>query len=189
MCHARCCAALLPRLLMDDALRAALAPLPPLGAQDGKIKVWRVRSGQCLRKFDHAHGQGVTCVCVSRDGTQILSGSFDGTVRVHGLKSGKMLKEMRGHTSFVNHVAFTSDGSQVGLRGVCVESRACRTLLLCLLHLLLCWHPRYCCACVCSSGHARQNGGGLGAGLSHCVHVLAAAPAAQLAAMLWEQWG
>jgi hypothetical protein len=32
---------------------------------------------------------------------------------VHGLKSGKMLKEMRGHTSFVNHVAFTSDGSQV----------------------------------------------------------------------------
>jgi len=31
----------------------------------------------------------------------VLSGSYDGTVRVHGLKSGKMLKEFRGHTSYV----------------------------------------------------------------------------------------
>jgi WD40 repeat protein len=57
------------------------ALLRPAGSQDGKVKVWRVRSGLCLRKFDHAHAQGVTCISVSRDGTQILSGSFDGTVR------------------------------------------------------------------------------------------------------------
>jgi hypothetical protein len=44
---------------------------------------------------------------------QVLSGSFDGTVRVHGLKSGKMLKEMRGHTSFVNDAIWGADGSQV----------------------------------------------------------------------------
>jgi WD40 repeat protein len=96
--------------------------------------VWRVRSGQCLRKFDHAHSQGVTCVSVSRDGTQVLSGSFDGTVRVHGLKSGKMLKEMRGHTSFVNHVAFTSDGSQVGGPGhaaLCCRAAAMSALSAC----------------------------------------------------------
>lgn len=42
----------------------------------------------------------------------MLSGSFDGTVRVHGLKSGKMLKEMRGHSSFVNDAIFSADGSQ-----------------------------------------------------------------------------
>ena len=49
---------------------------------------------------------------------QVLSGSFDGTVRVHGLKSGKMLKEMRGHTSFVNDAIFSADGSQVGRRWI-----------------------------------------------------------------------
>lgn len=48
---------------------------------------------------------------------QVLSGSFDGSVRVHGLKSGKMLKEFRGHTSYVNDAVWGADGSQV--RVVC----------------------------------------------------------------------
>lgn len=33
--------------------------------------------------------------------------------RIHGLKSGKMLKELRGHSSFVNDVSFTADGHSV----------------------------------------------------------------------------
>ena len=33
--------------------------------------------------------------------------------RLHGLKSGKILKEFRGHTSFVNEVIFTQDGHNV----------------------------------------------------------------------------
>jgi WD40 repeat-containing protein SMU1 len=32
---------------------------------------------------------------------------------VHGLKSGKMLKEFRGHTSYVNDAIYSPDGSQV----------------------------------------------------------------------------
>ena len=33
--------------------------------------------------------------------------------RIHGLKSGKMIKEFRGHTSFVNAAIFTQDGHNV----------------------------------------------------------------------------
>lgn len=33
--------------------------------------------------------------------------------RIHGLKSGKMLKEFRGHTSYVNYAIFTNDGGRV----------------------------------------------------------------------------
>ena len=33
-----------------------------------------------------------------------------GLFRIHGLKSGKLLKEFRGHTSFVNDTMFTGDG-------------------------------------------------------------------------------
>ena len=41
--------------------------------------------------------------------------------RVHGIKSGKMLKEFRGHSSFVNAAVYSSDGTQVG-RGAAVEA-------------------------------------------------------------------
>ena len=32
---------------------------------------------------------------------------------MHGLKSGKTLKEFRGHTSFINDVIFTSDAHSI----------------------------------------------------------------------------
>ena len=35
---------------------------------------------------------------------------------VHGIKSGKMLKEFRGHGSFVNAAVYSADGAQVGGR-------------------------------------------------------------------------
>ncbi len=72
------------------------------GDQKGCIKVWRYRSGKCIREYKNAHENGVTTLRFSRDGGQILSGSFDGMVRCHGLKSGRVLKEFRGHTSYVN---------------------------------------------------------------------------------------
>lgn len=78
------------------------------------MQVWKIRTGQCLRKYERAHTQGVTSVSFSRDGTHVLSSSYDGLIRVHGIKSGKMLKELRGHTSYVNDAVYSPDGSQVG---------------------------------------------------------------------------
>lgn len=82
-------------------------------SQDGKIKVWRVDTGVCLRKFDRVHGNGVTSVKFSSDGSHVLSASFDGTTKIHGLKSGKTLKEMRGHTSFVNDARYFGESQKV----------------------------------------------------------------------------
>ncbi|KAI8804818.1 smu-1 suppressor of mec-8 and unc-52 [Cladochytrium replicatum] len=83
------------------------------GSQDGKIMVWKVQTGTCVRRFVTAHSQGVTSVSFSKDHSQVLSSSFDHTVRLHGLKSGKTIKEFRGHSSFVNRAEFSLDGARV----------------------------------------------------------------------------
>jgi WD40 repeat-containing protein SMU1 len=65
------------------------------GSQKGVIKVWKLSSGLCLRNFAQAHTQGITSVSFAKDATQVLSTSYDQTARIHGLKSGKTLKEFR----------------------------------------------------------------------------------------------
>jgi len=83
------------------------------GSQGGQIKVWKLSSGVCLRKFNQAHTQGITSIQFTKDGLQLLTTSFDGTARIHGLKSGKTLKEFRGHTSYVNGAIFTADNNNI----------------------------------------------------------------------------
>jgi WD40 repeat-containing protein SMU1 len=83
------------------------------GSQDGKLKVWKIQTGQCLRKFEKAHSKGVTSIQFSKDNSQLLTTSFDMTVRINGLKSGKTLKEFRGHTSFVNEAIFAADNHHI----------------------------------------------------------------------------
>jgi len=83
------------------------------GSQSGQIKVWKITTGQCLRNIERGHAEGVTSLNFNKDNSQVLSTSFDNHIRIHGLKSGKMLKEFRSHTSFVNHAVFTQDGHNI----------------------------------------------------------------------------
>ena len=61
---------------------------------------------RCARKFAKAHTSAVSAIAWSRDGSTLLSAGADGAVRTHGLKSGRQLQHFRGHSSFVNAVAF-----------------------------------------------------------------------------------
>ncbi|XP_065121383.1 WD40 repeat-containing protein SMU1-like [Paramisgurnus dabryanus] len=104
-------------MMMDEAVLCLAvsheSDMIASGAQDGKIQVWRIMNGQCLRRFERAHSKAVTCVCFNKDSSQLLSASFDQVIRLHGLKSGKTLKEFRGHTAHVNDVIFSHDGQHV----------------------------------------------------------------------------
>jgi WD40 repeat protein len=67
--------------------------------------------------FVKVHSEAVSSVMFSADGALVLSGSHDTTARIHGLKSGKTLKEFRGHTSFVNDAKFSADGDTLVTAG------------------------------------------------------------------------
>lgn len=67
----------------------------------------------CQRRFSPAHSQGVTCLSFNKDATLVLSGSYDKLVKIHNIKSGKIVKEFQGHTSFVNAVLYSQDNNSV----------------------------------------------------------------------------
>jgi WD40 repeat-containing protein SMU1 len=104
-------------MMHDSAVLAASisrdSELLVTGSADGVLKVWRLHTGECVRRFGAAHAASVTSCTFSRDGTHVLSASCDATARVHGLKSGKLLKELRGHTSFVNCATYTADEAAI----------------------------------------------------------------------------
>jgi len=86
-----------------------------------QVKVWKITTGQCLRRFEKAHSKGVTSIHFGKDNSHILTSSFDMTIRIHGFKSGKTLKEFRGHSSFVNEAIFSSD-NHYSIRYIAVSS-------------------------------------------------------------------
>ena len=60
------------------------------------------------------HTNAVYCVAFSPDGTQIVSGSLDKTIRVWNVETGAAVGEpLMGHTNRISSVAFSPDGTQI----------------------------------------------------------------------------
>ena len=60
------------------------------------------------------HIGAVLCIAFSPDGTRIVSGSGDNSVRVwDAFTSGAQLKVLSGHTHTVQSVAFSPDGRRI----------------------------------------------------------------------------
>ncbi|KAJ7190085.1 WD40 repeat-like protein [Mycena pura] len=67
-----------------------------------------------LQKAIQGHTDKVESVAFSPDGTKIVSGSLDGTVRIWDSHTGAALgAPLEGHTDFVRSVAFSPDGMQI----------------------------------------------------------------------------
>jgi WD40 repeat protein len=72
--------------------------------------VWDVSTGK-VQSVLEGHTDWVTSVAFSSDGTRIVSGSRDQSMRVWDLSTGKVQSVLEGHTRGVSSVAFSSDGT------------------------------------------------------------------------------
>ena len=101
-------------LMMQDSSILALAvsndgTMLASASSQGDVCVWKIADGRLLRKLERTHGgsgssQGcaVTCLQFSPDGSKVLTGGHDSTCREFGLLSSRMIKEFRGHKSYIN---------------------------------------------------------------------------------------
>ena len=66
----------------------------------------------CLLRL-HGHTSTVTSVSYSTDGTRIVSGSYDKTVRIWDAVTGQLYSTLEGHASTVNSVSYSTDGTRI----------------------------------------------------------------------------
>ena len=75
----------------------------------GLGKIWPLALQQLK-----GHDDCVQSVAFSPDGSRIVSGSYDKTIRVWDASTGiEMLPPLRGHDDYVRSVAFSPDGSKI----------------------------------------------------------------------------
>jgi WD40 repeat protein len=83
------------------------------GTASGVVEVWDAKNLSKISTLSGHHGQ-VTSIVFLSDGSQIISGSLDGTVRIRPVASSEMLlAPVPGHDGRVSQVIFSSDGSRL----------------------------------------------------------------------------
>ena len=76
-----------------------------LNAQD-------VSKFKCLKTLK-GHSYSVLSVAYSPDGTKIISGSDDATIKIWEANTGQCLKTLKGHIEPVWSVAYSPDGTKI----------------------------------------------------------------------------
>jgi len=73
-----------------------------VGTIEGEVGIWRLSTGKLVKLFQNVHQNGITSIAFSPDQQSLLTTGFDNNLHILGMKSGRILKELRGHSSYVN---------------------------------------------------------------------------------------
>lgn len=79
------------------------------GDATGKVKIWKLATGKCLRQYQAHQNASATCLAFPRDSSRLLTGSAAGTCREFGLVSQHILQEYTGHTSYIHSCQYVME--------------------------------------------------------------------------------
>lgn len=86
-------------------------------SRDKSVMVWEITRDESnygfARRALRGHNHFVSDVVISSDGQFALSGSWDGTLRLWEIATGKCTRRFNGHTKDVLSVAFSVDNRQI----------------------------------------------------------------------------
>lgn len=90
-----------------------------LAARNGfAINLWDVAKGSMVRSLKgSAAAISFSSMAMSPNGTEIVSGDNDGSIRVWDVAEGKQLQEIEAHIKTVGAVAFSPDGKILASAG------------------------------------------------------------------------
>uniref|UniRef100_UPI0026338A38 protein kinase domain-containing protein n=1 Tax=uncultured Gimesia sp. TaxID=1678688 RepID=UPI0026338A38 len=90
---------------------------------DGFLKLWDLESRLQIKRvfqnpgqkmpFDQGHTEGVLSISFSKDGTRLLTSSYDKTARLWELETGKQLRRFWGHNWWVWDANFSTDERRI----------------------------------------------------------------------------
>jgi uncharacterized caspase-like protein len=87
--------------------------LAVLGRNDGTIKLYSTKTGAMVRSIEAAHKSLMTVIAFARDGRTFASGGADEVVKIWDTATGRLVKDMAGHTWTVRSLAFLPDGRRL----------------------------------------------------------------------------
>jgi WD40 repeat protein len=92
---------------------AAFSPNGRLLATGGStFHTWDVATAREIERFS-GHEADLTCLDFSPDGQQLVSSSYDGTLKVWSLGAKPIVETLRGHSNWIAGVTFSPDGRRL----------------------------------------------------------------------------
>src|SRR5258705_10597396 len=76
--------------------------------KEGQEQTWQ----PCVRVLE-GYTSPYVCIAFSAYGEQLVSGSYDQTVRLWNISTGALLQVMRGHSDWVQSVVYSPDGRYI----------------------------------------------------------------------------
>jgi eukaryotic-like serine/threonine-protein kinase len=82
----------------------------PFNPQLFPVKSWDLNTGEVPNTLNAGHTAPIRTLSLSADGTILVSGSDDNTIKIWDMTTGKLRQTLQGHTAPVNSVALSPDG-------------------------------------------------------------------------------